>query len=154
VSFKEMTVTDPSGRIIFGKNKPSSEISFHLAIYKKDKKCNAIIHTHPPFVMALYTAGLKIAPYFMAESKMLFEDKIIEIPFIMPGSKELADEISANANKGDIFILQNHGIVVKGHSLEEAFILTEALEHNARIKMLTLLCAEKKGMENIISCAL
>lgn len=152
VSFKEMTFTDLSGKIIAGRNKPSSEISFHLAIYKKDKKCNAIIHTHPPFVMALYTAGLKIEPYFMAESKILFEDKIIEIPFIMPGSKELAEEISANANNGDIFILQNHGIVVKADTLENAFMLTEALEHNARIKILTLLCAEKKGIENIISC--
>jgi len=150
-TYREMIVADMYGNVVWGRNKPSSEIAFHLAIYKKDKKCRAIVHTHPPYLMALYTAGLKLEPYFMAESKILFENRIVEIPFIMPGSKELADKIYEKSEKGDIFILKNHGAVVKANSLEEAFILTEALEHNARIKILTLLSAEKKGFENVIS---
>lgn len=124
---------------IIGIKKPSIELAFHRAIYRADPFAKAVIHTHPPYLLALYAKGLSLAPFKTSEEKALFENKIIELPYLPAGSHQLASEIEKHAKDFYIFILKDHGLVVKEKNLKLALIITEALEHNAKIKFLSSL---------------
>lgn len=49
---EELSVVDIDGNHISGK-KPSKEVAFHLAIYRNNSQCNAIVHLHSTYLTAL-----------------------------------------------------------------------------------------------------
>ncbi len=49
---QNLCVMDKGGRLLAGQN-PSSEAKMHLAIYAIREDCRAILHTHPPKLLAL-----------------------------------------------------------------------------------------------------
>jgi L-fuculose-phosphate aldolase len=55
------------------------------------------------------------------------------VPFVMPGSQELADQIGLVMSEHDVCLLDHHGAVAVGHTLEEAQIRLETLEHAAKV---------------------
>lgn len=118
---------------------PSKETPFHLAIYQELPEVKAVIHTHSFFsvcvsimehsgdwhnIIPAYTPGFVIKA-----------GKVPLIPFKTPGSAELARAITATflAQKVNAVLLQNHGLVVLGHSLRDALNVTEEIEENARL---------------------
>ena len=53
------------------------------------------------------------------------------VPFIMPGTVELADAVGAAANDAPAVIMQNHGLIVGGQNLRHAIDLTIIIEQTA-----------------------
>ncbi|UKL14470.1 class II aldolase/adducin family protein [Dissulfurimicrobium hydrothermale] len=133
---------DPAGDA--GKDqgqRPSSEISLHLAIYRKDSGAMAVVHTHAPWTMALSLAGFKFTPHLMVEG-MMFLGEVPVVGYAPPGSKLLADAVAGVLDKGPAQILAHHGAITRGPSLMKAFELMECLEHTAKITALARLLGE------------
>jgi L-fuculose-phosphate aldolase len=55
------------------------------------------------------------------------------IPYAPPGSNELARAVSYGIQGFKGVLLQNHGSVAVGVDLEQAFIITEAIERAAQL---------------------
>ena len=55
------------------------------------------------------------------------------IPYAPPGTEELFRTFSANMGKSGAYLLRNHGPVVPGTSVFEAFYNLEELEESAHI---------------------
>ena len=55
------------------------------------------------------------------------------IPYGRPGSDELFTAFKENLDTGDAYLLKNHGAIVGGKSLMDAFFGIEELEESARI---------------------
>ncbi|MGD9159421.1 MAG: class II aldolase/adducin family protein [Desulfobacteraceae bacterium] len=114
---------------IKGKHEPSSEYPFHQAIYKARSDIKAIIHAHPPALVS-YSITRKIPDTAVFPKAREICGEVGYAPYELPGSIELGN-IIANAftdNNKLCVIMENHGLVVVGTSMQDAFIRLEALE--------------------------
>ncbi len=120
---------------IVGIHRPSVEYPFHLAIYKKRPDIKAVLHAHPPALVA-YSLMRKIPDTSIIPDAKFLSGHIAIAPYALPGSSALGDKISVEFAKGiNTVILENHGVVIGGETLFEAFMTFEMLEFCARIQM-------------------
>ena len=57
---EDIMAIDLDGNILEGKHSPSSEWRMHAAIYRTDKRVNAIVHTHSPYATAFAINHMRI----------------------------------------------------------------------------------------------
>jgi sugar (pentulose or hexulose) kinase/phosphoglycerate dehydrogenase-like enzyme/ribulose-5-phosphate 4-epimerase/fuculose-1-phosphate aldolase/putative sterol carrier protein len=107
---------------------PSSERILHCAMYRNNSTVGAVIHSHAPKATILGLAGL---PFLPISTEAAFIGEIPRVPFIMPGTVELADAVGAAAKDAVAVIMQNHGLIVGGASLRQAIDLTLIIEQTA-----------------------
>ena len=130
-----LVVVDRNGELIKGRERPSSELPLHLAIYGRDPDARAIVHAHPPWILALSLTGYKLQPHLVTEARM-FLGRVAVVPFEKPGSSALAAAVLERLDQGLAQVMAHHGAVTRGSSLQKAFELMECLEHTARITAL------------------
>lgn len=115
-----------------GRHKPSSEYPFHKAIYKSRPDIKAIIHAHPPALVSFSIVRQIPNTNVIPQAKHVC-GPIGYANYQLPGSEELGHEISAQFDKGyNAVIMENHGTVVGGSDLGDAFQRFETLEFCAR----------------------
>ena len=114
-----------------GAIKPTSERAFHAALLKLDSEARCVIHSHPNFSSA-FAAALKPLPVLSEEDRSLLGESVPCTPPALPGSKKLCQQlVETMGSKGCACIMGNHGIVVRGRSLEDALNKCRALERAA-----------------------
>ena len=111
-----------------GLHPPSSEFPFHKAIYEARPDIRAIVHAHPVALVAFSIC--RSAP----NTKLFHQThsvcgKVGFGAYARPGSDELGKNIASTFAEGcHSVILENHGVVVGGDSLADAFQRFEAFE--------------------------
>ncbi len=117
----------------------SIESLLHIRIYQNQPQANAVLHTHPTYLLALSLTQKGKKKLF--SDLPLFEAKfflpmLTKVPSIEPGSEELAEEVGkASVNYKAIF-LENHGLVCWEKDLKKALALSEEIENIAKISYL------------------
>jgi autoinducer 2 (AI-2) kinase len=115
-----------------GARKPSSESLMHTAILKARPDVQCVIHAHAPHATILVNAGL---PFVPISTEAAFLVNIGRIPFVMPGSKEMAEAVVQALGSGWAVLMQNHGIVVAGKSLRRAADMAEIIDRSAQVML-------------------
>ncbi len=119
------------GRII-GPHKPSSEFPFHKAIYQIRPDIKAIIHAHPPALVS-FSIVRQIPNTSVISQARHICGPIGYAGYALPGSEKLGEVIAEEFKKGYLaIIMENHGTVLGGSDLVNAFQRFEALEFCAR----------------------
>ena len=116
---------------------PSSEYRVHLATYHNRPDINTCIHLHPQASVLL--AALDIETKFITVDHVYYLRKIVRVPWIRPGTQEIADAVAREIVGANVLVLENHGCVVVGKNPELAYSralnLEEASELTLRSRM-------------------
>ena len=117
---------------ILSQGKPSMEREFHIAIYKDNPETQAIVHCHPLYCTALAVKGEAVKSGLTPEGVILLGD-VPMIPYFTPGSAELADAVRSKS-KHNAMLMERHGAITQGRTIEEAFNRMEELEFQAKLQ--------------------
>ncbi len=128
---QDVVVLRPDGERVDGVLKPSSETKFHLAIYHARPDVDAILHSHQVHATTIACMGIELPAvhYLLAFSG----DKVPLAPYATFGTQALSDNILSVLGNYKACLLENHGLITLGASLDEAFDTAEALELVAQI---------------------
>jgi L-fuculose-phosphate aldolase len=129
----DMAIVNINGQVL--KGHPSSELKMHLEVYKQSAKATAVIHAHPPHGIAWSIAFPqdRELPVNAMSELILSCGQIPIVPFAMPGTSEMAENLRDFIPENRVLILARHGALTWGESLEEAYKGMERLEHSAQI---------------------
>jgi L-fuculose-phosphate aldolase len=104
---------------------PTTELPMHLALYQGTNAA-AVVHTHSPYATVLSTVVDVLPPihYLLAT----LGGPVRVAPYVTPGTQQLADVIVGALDGRSAVMLQNHGALTTGASLEEAYSRSVTLE--------------------------
>ncbi|MBC6407673.1 MAG: class II aldolase/adducin family protein [Rhodobacteraceae bacterium] len=114
-----------------GRWNPSSEWRFHQDILVARPEVQSVVHAHPTYCTVLSIHGREIpAIHYMLA---VFGGPNIRVaPYAIYGSQELSD-YAVEALKGrTACLLEHHGMIAVGSSMEQAFWMANELETLAR----------------------
>lgn len=124
----------PDGTMI-GNHKPSVELPFHMNVYKIRPDVNAVLHAHPPALVALSIVR-KIPNTNIIPNASLICGEVQMAPYAVPGSAKLGENIAGVFAKGiNTVMLENHGVVIADKDLFSAFMAFETLDFCARLEI-------------------
>lgn len=122
---------DGAGMPVDGKGKPSVETKMHLGIYETQPDLNAVVHTHAPHCVLLSTMETMLTAPLTADAVVLLGNVPV-LPYAQLGTQALADGVAQASADYNAALLQNHGAVTWGRTIQEAWFAMEALEQYCR----------------------
>ena len=131
---------DENGRKLSGQGEPSSEWAVHLAVYREREDICAILHTHTPHLTAFAAAHKIPDTALLAEAEFAIGG-ICLVPYALPSSTALAEQIIFCGGNPGVYLLENHGAIAVGKTAKEALHRMERAEFLAKVTLL----AEKLG---------
>ncbi|MCL2750501.1 MAG: class II aldolase/adducin family protein, partial [Coriobacteriia bacterium] len=113
-----------------GKLKPTSEKIIHAELLKSKPGVNCVIHSHPVNCSSFAAAHKPVVAPDEASRELLGGDATLA-KYALPGSKRLAKNALAALKQSQACIMENHGMLVCGTSLDDALKKCETLERLA-----------------------
>lgn len=112
-----------------------SEMHRRLLINRTD--INAIVHAHPIYASTFSAIEGKcpIKIDLTAEAYYFMKD-VINVPYALMGTENLANKIAENGKIHDIMLLQNHGAIAMAKNLLGAFDRIDLLERAAQMTLI------------------
>lgn len=118
--------------------KPSVETVLHSVIYANRPDVHAVVHTHQIYGSVFSVINTPI-PSLFDEVTFALGKTIEVIPYALSGSPELAANVKAKlSNNANAYIIQNHGTLTLGKTLDKAILHAELLEKVSYIYYLAL----------------
>ncbi|HCC85863.1 MAG TPA: aldolase [Porphyromonadaceae bacterium] len=147
LTVKDIMQVKRDGTVI-GLHKPSSELPFHKAIYETRPEFTAIIHAHPPALVAFSITGIVPDTKIVPQAHSICGD-IGFAPYGTPGSEDLGKKIALEFEdkRYKAVIMENHGVVLGGIDLMDAYQRFETLEFCCR----TIINAKRLGNVNYLT---
>ncbi len=110
----------------------SSEVAVHRAIYRHTQALS-VIHAHPPFsvIESLLAEEENIIPINIEGQYFLHEIPVVKGA---AGTPEIAKNTTEALKDHRGAIVHGHGTFAAGKTLEEAYFITEQLEHSCKLK--------------------
>ena len=127
MTMEQMCLVDMDGKQVAGKYKRTSECLTHLAIMKRQPKCKACCHAHPPHGTAFAVAGVR-PPLCMVPEADIFLGEIGLAEYGTPGTPHVADNVGVIGVDHMAVLMINHGVICWGKDVEDAYWKMENLE--------------------------
>lgn len=150
IDYEELTLTDivvidSTGTKREGRHNPSSETPMHTLIYRKRPDIAGIVHTHSLYASAFSVVNKEI-PVDMVEVAAHVGGRIPVAPYRPPGTEELGEQALPLLKERRACLLQNHGVLAVGTTLDKAYKAAAITEIAARIHILGSLIGEPREL--------
>lgn len=143
-----------AGILLYGDpgQKITSEFESHLAAHKQKRKAGhrVIYHAHPAHIIALSfilppdcAAFSNVLWRSIAECVLVYPEGVGVLPFMVPGSREIAAASAEMFARFHILVWAHHGVFATGLDFDDAFSRVDLLEKAAKIYLLTRKDGEK-----------
>jgi L-fuculose-phosphate aldolase len=134
--------------------KPSSEWPFHCDLYRNRSDINAIVHAHPDYCTALACTRRAI-PAFHYMVAIAGGDDIPLAPYALFGTEQLSHNVVTALAQRQACLIENHGMIAIGTSLDHSFNLALEVETLAKqycetIKLGNVSLLSKQQMNEVI----
>ena len=130
----DMIQVKPDGQII-GIHRPSVELPFHSRIYKMRPDIKAILHAHPPNLVAFSLARVNPDNHLLPKVPQLCGD-ISMAAYAVPRIDLLGEYNAQQFALGhNVVMMENHGCVIGAEDLFAAFRIFETLDTSAQLEI-------------------
>jgi L-fuculose-phosphate aldolase len=136
ITMRNILTIDLDGKVVAGTARRHSEVYIHSEILRARSDVNCVIHTHPPYSIALSATGRPMKGY--SQPGALFYDAVgtYTETINLIRTAAMGAGVARALGPHRAVLLKNHGVVVTGRSIEEAVIATIMLENAAMIQLI------------------
>lgn len=139
---EDICVIDMNGTVVDGTRRPSTERFLHITAYKRRPNAGAVLHTHSSYATTVAAMGRTI-PVILAEVAAIAGGPIPIAPYTRFGTQQFGDVALDAMGGSPAVLLQNHGVVAVGPSLEKAFLIAVDVEEAAKIYLMSLMAGQE-----------
>lgn len=137
LSQKEVAVCRIEDAVTLNGKKPSKEIGFHSGILRERKEINAVLHWQSPWATAIACRNPQIKDFSVIPELPYYIGSVAVVPYLAPGSDQLAEAVTSALRGHELAILRNHGQVVVGMDLDEVIAKAAYFELACQIILAT-----------------
>ena len=115
-------------------------VYMHSAIYKSRPDINAIFHLHTPHGVSVSAMECGLLP--ISQFALHFYNRVSTHGYdsLVLDERTQAEHLARDLGGNYTMLLQNHGTITTGTTVEEAFFFTHHFEEACRVQCLTLSC--------------
>jgi len=128
---EDMCLVDLDGNQLAGTRVRTSEAKTHFGIMKRQPNAKSCVHAHPPHATAFAIANVDIPSCLIPEAEV-FLGKIGVAKYQTPGTPANADEVGEVGKTHQAVLMQNHGVIVWGKDVEDAYWKMENIDSYCR----------------------
>jgi L-fuculose-phosphate aldolase len=129
---EDVPIVDLDGNQLAADRDPSSEVAMHTGILRERDDVGGVVHNHSPYATTFASLGEPIpaSHYLIA----YVGDKVPVAPYETFATTELAEAaLDALGEEYNACLLENHGVVTVGKTVDAAFEVAMMVEYCARI---------------------
>lgn len=141
IEAQDVVTLDLKGNVIEGADRRTREWQIHLGVYNAFERAGGIIHGQAGYLMAFVAASRPIPP--VLEHTQKFGVIGLTRPAKAHSAELAANVVAALASQEDALekhaiatVIPQHGVVVVGRDLDDAFDSLDRLETNAQALLL------------------
>ncbi len=144
ITAEQVAVCELEGGVCVSGPAATIESEFHLGILRQNPDVNVVLHFQSPYATAIACGDPASYNYNIIIEIPAYIGTPAIIPYILPGSTELAQAVIEAMKNAKMAILCNHGLVTVGKNFNEAIERASFFELACRI----LLCQDKPKFLN------
>lgn len=129
---EDVVLVDSEANVIEGDRGPSSEVTVHLAVYRRRPDVNAIVHSEPIFTNVWGVVGEPI-PGALVNMVIYTKGAVPIMPFALSNRTEFGDAMCDVMGDLNAVVWANHGLLTVGPNLRDAFKTSVAVESAAKV---------------------
>ena len=111
---------------------PSSEVTVHMAVYRRRPDVNAIVHSEPVFSNVWGVVGEPVTGT-LVNMVIYTKGDVPVMPFALSNRTEFGDAMCDVMGDRNAVIWANHGLLTVGDNLRDAFKTSIAVESAAKV---------------------
>ena len=123
-----------AGRRVGEGIEPPSEWHIHREIYRRRPDAGGIVHSHPPFINTLSSAGVLLKPLISTATFIPEAGAPVFDSAVLINTEARGIGMAEAMGNADVGVLRQHGTVTVGGYAEEAVVRMICAEDNAKIQ--------------------
>lgn len=108
--------------------RPSSETGFHLGILRTRPDVNVVLHFQTPCATAVACRPPDAVDFSVIPEVPYYIGPVARVPYLLPGSPELAQVVVDAMREHDMVLMTNHGQVTAARDVDQAIQNAEFFE--------------------------
>jgi L-fuculose-phosphate aldolase len=135
IALENILTIDLDGNVVAGTARRHSEVYIHSEIFRKRPDVHCVVHTHPPFCVALSATGRPMRCYSQPSALFYQALGVYADSINLIRTQEMGARVAEALGPYRAVLLKNHGIAAVGASFAEAVVGAIMLENAAMVQL-------------------